>query len=54
MLVIKTRSIDVTKESKDVVNNEVARLQANNFDIRQVINLLPFDKDHAMASARHG
>jgi fibrillarin-like pre-rRNA processing protein len=53
MLVIKTRSIDVTKEPKDVVNNEVARLKANSFDVEQVINMQPFDKDHAIASARY-
>tara|TARA_Y100000780_G_C13688159_1_gene418455 strand:- start:1920 stop:2660 length:741 start_codon:yes stop_codon:yes gene_type:complete len=54
MLVIKARSIDVTKEPKDVVNNEVTRLERNNFDVKQVINLKPFDKDHAMVSALHG
>lgn len=53
MLVIKTRSIDVTKEPKDVVNTEVARLKAGSFEVEQVINLQPFDKDHAMVSARH-
>jgi len=53
MLVVKTRSIDVTKEPKDVVSEEVAKLQANNFDVEQVINLHPFDKDHAMVLARY-
>jgi len=53
MLVVKTRSIDVTKEPKDVVSGEIAKLQANNFDIEQVINLQPFDKDHAMVLARY-
>jgi fibrillarin-like pre-rRNA processing protein len=53
MLVIKTRSIDVTKEPKAVVDREVARLRANGFDVEQVINLHPFDKDHAIASARY-
>jgi fibrillarin-like pre-rRNA processing protein len=53
ILVIKTRSIDVTKEPKDVVNTEVARLKANSFDVEQVINMQPFDKDHAIALARY-
>jgi len=53
MLVVKTRSIDVTKEPKDVVSEEVAKLQANSFDVEQVINLQPFDKDHAMVLARY-
>lgn len=53
ILVIKTRSIDVTKEPKDVVDNEVARLRTNGFDVEEVINLQPFDKDHAIAFARY-
>jgi len=53
MLIVKTRSIDVTKEPKDVVNEEVAKLQTNGFAIEQVINLQPFDKDHAMVLARY-
>lgn len=52
ILVIKTRSIDVTKEPKYVVDNEVARLRTNGFDVEEVINLQPFDKDHAIAFAR--
>ncbi|MFQ5970481.1 MAG: fibrillarin-like rRNA/tRNA 2'-O-methyltransferase, partial [Nitrososphaerales archaeon] len=51
LLVVKTRSIDVTKEPKDVVDEEVSRLQSNHFDVEQVINLQPFDKDHAMVIA---
>ena len=53
ILVIKTRSIDVTKEPKYVVDNEVARLRTNGFDVEEVINLQPFDKDHAIAFARY-
>lgn len=53
ILVVKTRSIDVTKEPKDVVSEEVAKLQASNFDVEQVINLQPFDKDHAIVLARY-
>lgn len=53
VLVIKTRSIDVTKEPKYVVDNEVARLRTNGFDVEEVINLQPFDKDHAIAFARY-
>lgn len=53
MLVIKTRSIDVTKEPRDVINSEVAKLQESNFDVEHVINLEPFDKDHAMVVARY-
>ncbi len=53
MLVVKPRSIDVTKAPKDVVTEEVAKLQSNSFDVEQVIDLQPFDKDHAMVLARY-
>ena len=53
MLVIKARSIDVTREPKDVVHEEVKKIQANNFEVEHVINLHPFDKDHAMVLARY-
>lgn len=51
-LVIKTRSIDVTQSPKKIIENESKKLQ-NNFEIIQQINLLPYDKDHAMIVARH-
>lgn len=53
MLVVKTRSIDVTKDPKDVVRQEVTKMQNSNFDVEQIINLHPFDKDHAMVLARY-
>jgi len=48
LLVVKTRSIDVTMEPKAVVTQEAARLKKNGFSVDQIINLEPFDKDHAM------
>ncbi|MFQ5920907.1 MAG: fibrillarin-like rRNA/tRNA 2'-O-methyltransferase [Nitrososphaerales archaeon] len=53
LLVIKTRSIDVTKEPQDVVSEEVSKLRSSRFDVEQIINLKPFDKDHAMVLARY-
>ena len=53
VLIVKARSIDVTKEPKDVVIEEVAKLRNNGFEVEQVINLHPFDKDHAMVLARY-
>jgi len=50
-LVIKTRSIDVTKDPKQVINSEVKKLESS-FDIEQVIDLRPYDKDHAMVIAK--
>jgi len=49
-LVIKTRSIDVTKDPKKVVSNEIKKLEPL-FEIKQTINLHPYDKDHAIVIA---
>ena len=51
-LVIKTRSIDVTKAPKKIIESEKNKLK-NNFEIIQVIDLSPYDKDHAMVIARY-
>jgi len=50
-LVIKTRSIDVTKSPKKIIKNEIKKLESD-FEILQVIDLEPYDKDHAMAIAK--
>ena len=49
-LVIKTRSIDVTKDPKRVIKNEIKKLESL-FEIKQTIDLQPYDKDHAMVIA---
>jgi fibrillarin-like pre-rRNA processing protein len=53
MLVVKTRSIDVTREPMSVVETEVEKLKSNGFIVEQVIHLEPYDKDHAMVLARY-
>ena len=53
LVVIKTRSIDVTMDPKVVVEREAKRLLDNGFHINQVINLDPFDKDHAIIHAKY-
>ena len=50
-LVIKTRSIDVTKDPNQIINQEMKKLE-NDFEICEKIDLRPFDKDHAMVIAR--
>ena len=50
-LVIKTRSIDVTKSPKKIIEEETEKLRTS-FDILQSIDLHPYDKDHAMVIAR--
>ncbi len=51
-LVIKTRSIDVTKAPKKIIEKEKNKLNEN-FEIIQVIDLSPYDKDHAMVIAKY-
>jgi fibrillarin-like pre-rRNA processing protein len=51
LLVVKARSIDVTMDPKKVVKREVKKLEDNSFTILQVVNLDPFDKDHAFVYA---
>jgi fibrillarin-like pre-rRNA processing protein len=51
LLVIKTRSIDVTMSPKSVISQEIKKLESNSFEIKQKIDLEPFDKDHAMIIA---
>jgi fibrillarin-like pre-rRNA processing protein len=51
-LVIKTRSIDVTKSPKKVIEQEIEKLKTN-FDILQSIDLHPYDKDHAMVISKY-
>ena len=50
-LVIKTRSIDVTKDPSKIVYEEITKLKSK-FFILQKIDLHPYDKDHAMVIAR--
>jgi fibrillarin-like pre-rRNA processing protein len=51
LLVIKTRSIDVTMSPKNVITQEIKKLESHSFEIKQKIDLAPFDKDHAMIKA---
>ena len=46
-LIIKTRSIDVTKDPKEIIKNEIKKLERF-FQIKQTIDLHPYDKDHVL------
>jgi fibrillarin-like pre-rRNA processing protein len=48
LLVVKTRSINVTMDPKAVVAQEATKLEKSGFRIDQIIKLEPFDKDHGM------
>jgi fibrillarin-like pre-rRNA processing protein len=52
MLVVKTRSIDVTREPAQVMRSEIKKL-AVNFEIIQEINLEPYEGDHGMIVAKY-
>ncbi|MCH1771336.1 MULTISPECIES: fibrillarin-like rRNA/tRNA 2'-O-methyltransferase [Metallosphaera] len=52
LLAIKARSIDVTKDPTEVFKAEAEKLRNEGFDIMQIINLNPYDKDHAMVLAK--
>jgi len=49
-LVIKTRSIDVVKDPKMVIKDEIKKLETL-FEIKQTIDLHPYAKVHAMVIA---
>ena len=49
-LIIKTRSIDVTKAPNEVIKNEIKKLEQF-FQIKQTIDLQPYDKDHVIVIA---
>ena len=51
-LVVKTRSIDVTKAHKKIMKEETEKLERD-FDVLQSIDLHPYDKYHAMITARY-
>lgn len=50
-LVIKTRSIDVTKPPKQIIVEETQKIRKN-FEVLQIIDLHPYDKDHAIVIAK--
>jgi len=53
MLAIKARSIDVTKEPKELYEREIKTLKKNNFEVKEVIRLEPYEKDHVMVTAEY-
>ena len=52
LLVVKSRSIDVIKNPQRVFEEEAEKLRKEGFFIEQIINLIPFDKDHALIDAK--
>ena len=52
LLAVKARSIDVTKEPSEIYRREIDVLRREGFRIFEVINLEPYEKDHAMVIAQ--
>jgi fibrillarin-like pre-rRNA processing protein len=52
LLIVKARSIDQLKEPKLVFKEEAQKLRGAGFVVENVIDLRPFDKDHALISAK--
>jgi len=51
-LIIKTRSIDVTKSPKKIIESEIQKIKTE-FEVLQSIDLHPYDKDHAIVVAKY-
>jgi fibrillarin-like pre-rRNA processing protein len=48
---VKSRSIDVSMDSREVVRNEIKKLRSK-FDVIREINLYPYQKDHSLLILR--
>ena len=51
LLIVKARSIDGLKEPAQVFKEEAQLLREKGFAVEKVIDLRPYDKDHALISA---
>lgn len=51
MLIIKSRSINAIKSTKKVFREEIEKLKEK-FDVLQIIELMPYDKDHVLVNLR--
>ena len=52
MLAVKASSIDVTKDPNTIFKQEAKILKKRGFKIKEMINLTPYDKAHAMIIAQ--
>jgi len=51
LLAVKARSIDVLKEPRQVYEEEREKLEKAGFYVERIVDLQPFEKDHALVSA---
>jgi len=52
MIAIKARSIDVTKEPKEIFEESIKKLKSFGFEIKELITLEPYEEGHAMVIAK--
>ena len=52
MLAVKAQSIDVTKEPAEIYRREAKVLKKRGFGIKEIVDLEPYDKAHAMIVAQ--
>lgn len=52
MMAIKARSVDVTRPPKEVYREQIEGLNNKGFDILKMLDLEPYEKDHAMVITR--
>ena len=53
LMAIKSRSIDVTRPPGEVYEEQIGELKASGFTVLEVVELEPYERDHAMALARY-
>ncbi|MBS3053954.1 MAG: fibrillarin-like rRNA/tRNA 2'-O-methyltransferase [Candidatus Aenigmarchaeota archaeon] len=53
MVSIKSQSIDVTKNPKDVYREEAAKLEKAGFSVVETVNLEPYEDKHALIVAKY-
>jgi fibrillarin-like rRNA methylase len=51
LLVVKARSIDSTREPREIVVEEAEKVRAGGLEVIQTMGLEPFDRDHGMIYA---
>lgn len=52
LMAIKSRSVDVTRPPKEVYEEQIGELKADGFEVLEVVELEPYERDHAMALAQ--
>ncbi len=53
MMMVKSRSIDVTSTPHTVYAEQIKLLEKKRFDVAKVLELDPYEKDHAMVLAKY-